>query len=222
MSTRGSETAAIVVFASGQGTNFRALCEAARSGKLAARIEALVVNVEGCGALSVAREFGVPAHAIPHAGLTREEHEARVLKALGGIEARWLALAGYMRLFTPGFIRRFWDAERGVARIVNVHPSLLPSFPGVDGYAQAVRYGVRVTGATVHFVTEGLDDGPIVAQRAIEVRDQDDVASLKERGLKVEHELYVDALARLLSERWRLSQGEAGDGRPRVTWGGKP
>jgi phosphoribosylglycinamide formyltransferase-1 len=219
MSTRGSDRGAIVVLASGQGTNFRALCEAARSKRLPARIEALIVNVAGCGAVSVAREFGVTAHELPHAGLSREEHEARLVKVLDKCEARWLALAGYMRLFTPGLIRRFWDAERGAARIVNIHPSLLPSFPGVDGYAQAVRYGVRVTGATVHLVGEGLDDGPIVAQRALEVRDDDNAESLKERGLKLEHELYVDAPRRLLGEPWRLTRGAAGDGRPRVAWG---
>ena len=153
---------------------------------------------------------------------SRDEHEQLVLAQLP-TQVDWIALAGYMRLFTPGFVRRFYDERRKVSRIVNIHPSLLPSFPGVNGYGQAVRHGVKVTGATVHLVTEGLDDGPIVAQAALDVRDNDSEASLSARGLELEHGLYPKTLARLLAERWSVSRGtgEAASGaRPRVVFAG--
>lgn len=217
---RKSSDGGIVVFASGRGTNFRAICAAAKSGALPARVSALVSNVRGSGARDIAREFGVPAIEAPHEGHTRSSHEAAVLKALEGVSFEWIVLAGYMRLMTPEFVGRFWDAKLGAARIVNIHPSLLPAFPGKDGYAQALRYGVRVTGVTVHLVGAGLDDGPVVAQATLDVRDGDTEASLSERGLRLEHELYPATLARLLAEPWRLSTGSVGAGRPRVVFGG--
>ena len=215
----GSGTS-IVVFASGKGTNFRALCEAAQSSRLSVRIVGLVTNVSDAGAATIAREFGVPVIDVPHAGLKREAHEQAVLHALEGVKHEWAVLAGYMRLFTPAFIRKYYDEKLKCARVVNIHPSLLPAFAGADGYAQALRYGVKLTGATVHLVGDGLDDGPIVAQRAIDVRDDDTESLLVSRGLKVEHELYVETLQKLLTSSWRLVSGNEPNGRLRVLFEG--
>lgn len=196
----------IVVFASGRGSNFRALCEAEASGHLAAKIEALVTNVRGTGAAAIAREFAVPLIELPHDVFSsRVAHEAAILKELKRVRIDWVVLAGYMRLLSEKFIRHFWDENLGAARILNIHPSLLPLFPGRDGYAQALQHGVKVTGATVHLVGPGLDDGPIIAQRAIEVRDDDTIEKLTQRGLAMEHELYVETLQRLLISPISLS-----------------
>lgn len=217
-----TEPASIVVLASGRGSNFRALCEAAARGRLPAKIGALVTNVCGVGACDVAREFGVPVIEVPHAGLKRAEHEHKLFDALARLKFDWLVLAGYMRLFTPSFIDRFYDQTRQASRVVNIHPSLLPAFPGVDGYGQALRYGVKYAGATVHLVGAGLDDGPIVAQRVVEVRDDDTEETLRERGLAVEHELYAAALKDLIARPWRIGHGKLEGGRPRVVFeGGK-
>src|SRR5579871_90067 len=157
----------LIVCASGAGSNFKALCEAARSARLPARILALITNVAGTGAASYAIAQGIPIHEIESRGRSREEHEALVDDVLARYRFDWIVLAGYMRLFTAAFIRRH-------PKIVNIHPSLLPSFPGTRGYLKALQHGAKVTGATVHLVGEGLDDGPIVAQAALEVHDDDD------------------------------------------------
>jgi phosphoribosylglycinamide formyltransferase-1 len=214
----GLNKTSIVVFASGKGTNFRALCEAATSDRLSARIEALVCDVPGAGAVEIAREFKIPAIEVSHRGLSRSEHEAAVIKALSKHRSDWIVLAGYMRLFTPEFVARFQDAKTGVSRMVNIHPSLLPAFAGKDGYGQALRHGVKVTGCTVHLVGAGLDDGPIIAQRAFEIADDDTEERLRERGLKLEHELYVETLQRLMTENWRLVNDATGTGRARVVF----
>lgn len=206
----------IVVFASGKGTNFRAICEAAQSSKLSARVTALVTNVSGAGAASVASEFGVPVIEVPNLGLKRDEHEQALFKALQGVKHEWIVLAGYMRLFSAAFIAKYHDDKLKCARVVNIHPSLLPAFTGTNAYAQALRYGVKTTGVTVHLVGEGLDDGPIVAQRALEVRDDDSEELLSARGLKIEHELYIESLQKLFTRPWRLTPGAFADGRPRV------
>lgn len=209
---------AVVVLASGRGSNFRSLCEARARGRLPADIKALLTNVEGAGACDVAREFGIPVVTVPSKGLGREEHEQRVLAELARLEFDWIVLAGYMRLFSESFIRRFWDERLQAARILNVHPSLLPAFPGKDGYAQALSHGVKLTGATVHLVGAGLDDGPIVAQATLAVRDDDTVATLERRGLEVEHALYAEALRELVELPWAVKPHPEAGGRPRVVF----
>jgi phosphoribosylglycinamide formyltransferase-1 len=178
-----------------------------------------VTNVAGVGAVEVARAHGIPVIELPSRGRKREEHEQDVLAALKKHKFEWIVLAGYMRLFSADFVRSFWDERLHAARMINIHPSLLPSFPGTGGYAQALRHGVKVTGATVHLVTDGLDDGPIVAQRALEIRDDDTEESLTARGLALEHGLYVDALADIFTRPWSVvippSPTEA-PSRPRV------
>jgi phosphoribosylglycinamide formyltransferase 1 len=197
------------VLLSGRGSNFLALHGAIERGELPARIVLVLSNVATAPGLARARELGLPALAVPSAGEpTRAGHEAKVLAAIDAAGAEWLCLAGYMRLLSPDLVARHRH------RIVNVHPSLLPAFPGVDAQRQALEHGVKVSGCTVHLVDEGLDSGPIVVQRAVAVEDGDDVESLSRRILAEEHRAYPQALARLLAEPWRV------EGR-RLVFGGR-
>lgn len=206
------ETTPIAVLLSGRGSNFLALHHAIERGELPARIVLVASNLEAAPGLARARELGLAATALPHRDEpSRSAHEAKVAEAVSASGARWICLAGYMRLLSADFVRRF---DR---RILNIHPSLLPSFPGMDAQRQAIESGVKVSGCTVHFVDEGLDSGPIVAQRAVPVHDGDDVAALSARILEEEHRLYPEALRRLLTEPWGV------DGRVvRFGNGGRP
>lgn len=141
----------------------------------------------------------MPAVPVPRSAFaTREAHEERLAGLLSEYGADLICLAGFMRLLSAAFVARF------PLRILNIHPSLLPSFPGLDAQAQAIRYGVRLSGATVHFVDSGLDSGPIVQQEAVPVRGDDDESTLSERILAVEHRLYPEAVRRVLGGGWRL------------------
>jgi phosphoribosylglycinamide formyltransferase-1 len=189
----------IGVLLSGRGSNFLALHAAIERGELAARIALVVANVAAAPGLSRARELGLAHRAIPHAGEPgREAHEAKVLAALAEAGVEWVCLAGFMRLLSSEFVAR----RRG--RILNIHPSLLPAFPGLHAQRQALEAGVRVSGCTVHLVDAGLDSGPIVVQRAVPVLDGDDEDALAARILVEEHRAYPEALRRLLTERWRV------------------
>jgi phosphoribosylglycinamide formyltransferase-1 len=155
-------------------------------------------NVADAPGLDRARELGLRALAIPHPGLGRRVHEEKVIAALREAEAEWICLAGYMRLLSPDFVREFPQ------RIVNIHPSLLPAFPGLDAQGAALAHGVKVSGCTVHLVDEGLDSGPIVVQRAVPVLEGDTPRTLAARILEAEHQAYPEALRRLLNEPWRV------------------
>jgi phosphoribosylglycinamide formyltransferase-1 len=156
-------------------------------------------NVADAAGLAKARELGLPAVAIPHRGEPgRQAHEEKVIAALRAAGAEWVCLAGYMRLLSPALVGSFRQ------RIVNIHPSLLPAFPGLDVQEQALAHGVKVSGCTVHLVDEGLDSGPIVVQRAVPVLDGDTPATLSARILEAEHQAYPEALRRLLTEPWRV------------------
>jgi phosphoribosylglycinamide formyltransferase 1 len=184
----------LAILLSGRGSNFVAIHEAIERGELDAEIAAVVSNKVDAAGLKRAEDEGLPVFAIPHNEYpTRGEHEAAVLAVLERQQPDWIVLAGYMRLLSPSFIERY----RG--RILNIHPSLLPAFPGVNSQAQAHAHGVRVTGCTVHFVDETLDGGPILEQRVVIVYDNDTVESLTARILVQEHEAYVDALRLVLS-----------------------
>jgi phosphoribosylglycinamide formyltransferase 1 len=149
----------IAILASGRGSNAQTIINAIDDGTLSAEIQCLICNNPGAPVLDMAREAGIPTHIVPHAGLSREDHEARVLEALDQYEIDYLVLAGYMRLMTPKFLRNF--KLEGHYRIINIHPSLLPAFPGTNAYEDAFHYGVKVSGITVHFVNEQMDNGPI-------------------------------------------------------------
>ncbi len=191
--------ARLAVLLSGRGSNFLALHAAVARGEVPAELVLVVSNVAGAPGLERARELGLPAAEIPSRDFAdRAGHERQVLAALAAARAEWICLAGYMRLLSAEFVRRY------PRRIVNIHPSLLPAFPGLDAQRQALDHGVRVSGCTVHLVDEGLDSGPIVVQRAVPVRDGDDAHALAERILVEEHRAYPEALRRLLGEPWEV------------------
>jgi phosphoribosylglycinamide formyltransferase 1 len=188
----------IGVLISGRGSNLQALIDAARTGILGAEIAVVVSNVETAPGLDRARAAGIPAVFRDHRGRQREDFDREVEAILLEHGVHLVCLAGYMRLLSPNFVRGF----RG--RILNVHPSLLPSFPGLEAQKQAWQHGVKVSGATVHFVEEDLDCGPIVAQEAVPVRPGDSAEALAARILEAEHRLYPAAVRTVLEGRYRL------------------
>lgn len=191
-------TTRIGVLLSGRGSNFLALHAAIQRGGIPARIVLVLSNVADAPGLARARELGIPAEAIPHQGQPRAAQEDRVLEALRRADVEWVCLAGYMRLLSPAFVAAF------PRRILNIHPSLLPAFPGLDAQEQSLAHGVKVSGCTVHLVDEGLDSGPIVVQRSVPVLDADTPGTLAARILEQEHLAYPEALRRLLTEPWRI------------------
>ena len=188
----------IAVLLSGRGSNFVAIADGCARGEVPAEIALVVSNKRDAAGLERARERGFPAVAVAGKGLAREEHERLVITEIENAGAEWVCLAGYMRLLSPQFIARFPQ------RIVNIHPALLPSFPGLDAQHQALEYGVKVSGCTVHLVDAGCDSGPIVLQRTVHVLDGDTAETLSERILEEEHVAYPAALRMLLTRPWRL------------------
>lgn len=171
-----------------------ALHDAIRAGKISnAEIAVVVSDKADARGLALAQERGIETHAIERKGRRREEHEQEIIQRLRERCVDLICLAGYMRLLSPCFI----DAFKG--RILNIHPSLLPSFPGLDAQRQALEHGVKFSGCTVHFVNETLDGGPIIAQRVVPVLEGDTVDTLSARILEQEHQLYADAVASVLS-----------------------
>jgi phosphoribosylglycinamide formyltransferase-1 len=193
-----SRRARVGVLLSGRGSNFLALHQAMEEGEIPARIVVVVTNVPGARGVEKARELGIAAEVVPHRGLRRRTHEARVLATLKRSRVEWVCLAGYMRLLSPDFVAAF------PRRLLNIHPSLLPAFPGLEAQRQALEHGVKVSGCTVHLVDDGLDSGPIVAQRTVPVEDDDTPDSLAARILAEEHRAYPRALARLLASSWSV------------------
>jgi phosphoribosylglycinamide formyltransferase 1 len=189
----------VAVLLSGRGSNFLALHGAMERGEVPAEIALVVSNVAEAQGLERARALRLPTVCFPHRlEPTREAHEAKVLDALEHAGVAWICLAGYMRLLSPSFVARHPQ------RILNIHPSLLPAFPGLEAQSQAVQWGVKLSGCTVHLVDGELDHGPIVVQKAVPVHDDDSAASLSARILVEEHKAYPEALRRLLTERWRV------------------
>lgn len=186
------------VLLSGRGSNFVAIADAASRGDLPAEVAVVISNQPGAAGLERARERGIPAVLLPHQGRKRAEHEAEVLAALRAHQVDWVCLAGYLRIVGPALVGAYPQ------RLLNIHPSLLPSFPGLDAQRQAFDHGVKVSGCTVHLVDAGLDTGPIVLQRAVDVADAGSAEEVAARILAVEHAAYVEALGRLLSEPWSL------------------
>lgn len=189
----------LVVMASGQGSNCKAILDAIRSGRLDATVHAVISNLEDAPVLALAQSAGIEAHAVPHRGKTREAHEQELLRIMSGYPIDYVVLAGYMRMLTPTFIQAF--PGEGHYRIVNIHPALLPAFPGVNGYGDAFAYGVKVSGVTVHFVDELMDHGPIILQDTFPRMETDTLADFKARGLALEHQLYPQALQLLAENR---------------------
>jgi len=184
----------IAVFASGSGSNFQAIAEAAKAGKLDARIELLVCDRPQAPVVQRAQEAGVAVHTFrPKEYPSREAYEQEILELLRGRQVELVVLAGYMRILTDVLVNAYWG------RMINIHPSLLPSFPGLHAVRQALEHGVKVTGITVHLVDGGLDSGPILAQRALDIRPDDTEQSLGERIHPMEHELLPQVIQQIAS-----------------------
>jgi phosphoribosylglycinamide formyltransferase 1 len=181
------------ILLSGRGSNFEAIADSIQTGKLQAEIAIVISNRGEAKGLQSARQRDLRTELIVSKGRIREEHDAEVIAALKGANVDLVCLAGYMRLLSPEFVRAFPD------RILNIHPSLLPAFPGLDAQKQALEYGVKVSGCTVHFVDEHLDHGPIILQRTVPVLDGDDEGSLSSRILQQEHLAYSEAIGMVLS-----------------------
>lgn len=187
------------VLVSGRGSNLQALLDAARAGRLGGEVAVVISNVESAPGLDRARSAGVAAVFRDHRGRAREDFDRELVALLRKHEVELVCLAGFMRLLSAEFVRAF------AGRIVNVHPSLLPAFPGQAAQRQALEHGVKVSGATVHLVDEGLDSGPIVLQEAVPVLDADDVETLSARILAAEHRIYPRAVEALLRGGYRLT-----------------
>ena len=187
------------ILLSGRGSNFLAIADAIDAGKIpGAEIAVVISNLADSPGLAAARQRGLNALAIEARGRKRAEHDQEIIARLRDHAVDWVCLAGYMRLLSPGFIQAFPQ------RILNIHPSLLPAFPGLDAQRQAFEYGVQVTGCSVHFVDEQLDHGAIILQRAIPVLETDDAHNLAARILEQEHIAYPEAIARVLSGKYEI------------------
>jgi len=186
------------ILLSGRGSNFEAIADSVAEGRIGATIAVVISNRPEARGLEAARERGISAVSIPSKGLDREIYDRMVVAELRRREADLVCLAGFMRLLSAYFVREF------PLRILNIHPSLLPAFPGLDAQHQALEHGVKVSGCTVHFVDEFLDHGPIVVQTPVPVRDDDSAETLSARILREEHRIYTEAINIVLSAKWRV------------------
>jgi len=183
------------ILLSGRGSNFEAIARNVQAGKIPARIAVVISNREGAPGLARAREMGLNTRCISSRGREREAYDRDVVATLREFEVELVCLAGFMRILSPWFVRQFPQ------RILNIHPALLPAFAGADAQKQALEYGVKFSGCTVHIVDEGVDTGPIVCQAVVPVRDDDTVETLSTRILKEEHRIYSEAIDLLLEDR---------------------
>jgi phosphoribosylglycinamide formyltransferase-1 len=189
----------IGVLLSGRGSNFEALAESVAAGRIPnAEIAIVLSNRENAPGIEKARVRGIEARVIPSKGLEREAYDKLVVAALREKGVELVCLAGYMRLLSPYFVAAF------PKRILNIHPSLLPAFPGLESQRQALEHGAKFAGCTVHFVDENLDAGPIILQAVVRIEDSDTPDTLAERILREEHRTYTEAVRIVLEGRWRL------------------
>lgn len=187
------------ILLSGRGSNFVAIANSIDAGRIPdARIAVVITNKADAPGIATARQRGLEAVVIPSKGRLREEHDREVVAALKKHNVELVCLAGYMRLLSPWFVQQFPH------RILNIHPSLLPAFPGLEAQEQAFAYGVKVSGCTVHFVDEELDHGAIIAQKAVQVLDGDDEHTLSERILEQEHVAYSEAIRLVLEGNFEV------------------
>ncbi len=201
----------IAVLLSGRGSNFEALAESVAAGRIpGAEIAVVIANREGTPGIERAKARGLAAEEMSSRGLEREVYDRRVVAVLREYEVDLVCLAGYMRLLSPYFVQSFPQ------RILNIHPSLLPSFPGLESQRQALEYGVKFAGCTVHFVDENLDAGPIVLQAVVPIVDEDTTDTLTERILREEHRIYTEAVKIVLDGRFKI------EGRRVIQWTSQP
>ncbi len=188
----------LAILLSGRGSNFEAIADSIQQGRLPARIEVVVSNLSSAAGLERARRRGLKTLILPSRGVAREDYDRSLVYELKRHRVDLICLAGFMRILSPLFVRSFPN------RILNIHPSLLPAFPGLRPQRQALEYGVRFSGCTVHFVDEGVDSGPILLQAAVPVLESDDEESLAARILAEEHRLYPRAIGMLVRNEVRL------------------
>jgi phosphoribosylglycinamide formyltransferase-1 len=186
------------ILLSGRGSNFEAIADNVQGGRLAAEIAVVISNRPEARGIEAARSRGLPAVALPSGGVAREEYDHRIVAELQRHRVDLVCLAGFMRLLSAEFCRAF------PLRVLNIHPSLLPAFPGLHAQRQALEHGAKISGCTVHFVDEHLDAGPIILQAAAAVLDDDTEETLAARILAEEHRIYSEAIALVLSGRWRI------------------
>jgi phosphoribosylglycinamide formyltransferase 1 len=186
------------ILLSGRGSNFEAIADSVVAGRLDAEIAIVISNRPEARGLEIARERRLPAVCVPSKGVPREDYDRQLTAELKSRGVELICLAGFMRLLTAEFCREF------PMRILNIHPSLLPAFPGLEAQKQALEHGVKISGCTVHFVDEHLDAGPIVLQSAVPVQAGDNAETLAERILKEEHRIYSEAIGIVLAGRWRI------------------
>ena len=186
------------ILLSGRGSNFMAIADNVAAGKIPAEIAVVISNRPNAPGLEEAERRGIPTRMIPSKGLEREQYDRLVVEVLQQKQVDLVCLAGFMRLLSPYFVSRFPN------RILNIHPALLPAFPGLEAQRQALEHGVKITGCTVHFVDENLDAGPIILQTAVPVLDDDTPETLSARILKEEHRIYSEAINLVLSGGWRI------------------
>src|SRR3954453_12264584 len=186
------------ILLSGRGSNFKAIAENVASGLIPAKITGVISNRPEAQGLEHALELGLNAVCIPSKGKSREQHDAEVIAEVQLANVDLICLAGYMRLLSPAFIRAFPQ------RILNIHPSLLPAFPGLDAQKQAFEYGVKVSGCTVHFVDEFLDHGAIIVQKIVPVLPEDDAHTLAERILEQEHVAYSESINIVMGRKFEI------------------
>jgi len=192
------KTQRLGILLSGRGSNFMAIADNVAAGRIPAEIAIVISNRPNAPGLEEAERRGLPTRMIPSKGLEREQYDRQVVEVLQEKQVDLVCLAGFMRLLSPYFVSAFPN------RILNIHPSLLPAFPGLDAQRQALEYGVKMTGCTVHFVDENLDAGPVVIQSAVSVLDDDTPETLSARILKEEHRIYSEAINIVLSGGWRI------------------
>jgi phosphoribosylglycinamide formyltransferase 1 len=198
-------TALLGVVSSGRGENLRYILKEERNGRLPATVAIVLADQPQAGALQIAGEFSVPGHYVDPRGLSREEYDQKLIDLLDGAGVDLVILSGYMRILSSFFVRHYKD------RILNIHPALLPSFRGMDAFSQALEYGVRWTGTTIHVVDEDVDHGPIVYQRPVPIRDNDTHESLKARIQRAEYRAYPRAIKMFIEGRPKI------DGR-KIVW----
>jgi phosphoribosylglycinamide formyltransferase-1 len=192
----------IVILISGRGSNMEALIAARDAGQLPVNIAAVISNRPAAAGLETAEKAGIPAHYIDHKAFAeRDAFDAALAECIDGFAPDLVVLAGFMRILSDGFVRHY------AGRLMNIHPSLLPSFPGLHTHRRALDEGVRIHGCTVHFVTPALDHGPIIIQAAVPVLDSDDDATLAARVLRQEHRIYAQAVRWFAEDRLRLDDG---------------
>lgn len=188
----------IVVLISGNGTNLQAIIDNVKEGKINGKIVAVISNKTDAYGLERAKQAGIPEYFIDHKGITREEHEQKIIDILEKNNVDLVVLAGYMRVVTPLFVNKYKH------RLINIHPALLPAFPGTDGYGDTFNYGCKVGGCTVHFVDEGVDTGPIIVQKTNPIQEDDTLESFKQRGLEIEHHALPEAIKLFCDDKLKI------------------